>query len=92
MQNNYDIQADENAEHVFDAMEPREISDGISRVREAYESAGKVLKNQRRNSGEPYISHPIAEVRIAAEELMFDANPVAEAESMTLTESPKKPL
>lgn len=79
MQNNEDIQIIENAERVFRVMEPRVTPEDMARIREAFELARTAHKDQMRNSGEPYISHPIAVARIAAEELMLDANPVIAA-------------
>lgn len=41
----------------------------IRQIREAFELAVESHKNMRRKSGEPYIYHPIAVARIAAEEM-----------------------
>jgi GTP pyrophosphokinase len=79
MQNNYDIKIAENAQRVFNAMEPRVSPADMARIREAYELAREAHKSQVRKSGEPYIFHPIAVACIVAEELMLGANPVIAA-------------
>lgn len=79
MQENYDIKIAENAQRVFNAMEPRVSPADMARIREAYELAREAHKSQVRKSGEPYIFHPIAVACIVAEELMLGANPVIAA-------------
>ena len=46
----------------------REKGDGVI-IRKAFETAVEAHKEMRRKSGEPYIFHPIAVARIAAEEI-----------------------
>ena len=40
-----------------------------ARIRKAFEVAAEAHKDMRRKSGEPYIYHPLAVAKIAAEEL-----------------------
>ena len=51
----------------------------LQRIKDAYALAAEAHKDQRRNTGEPYIVHPIAVANIAAEELELDANTVIAA-------------
>lgn len=67
------------AEHVFDVMRPRVSEGDLSRIKDAYEMAAMAHEGQKRNTGEPYITHPIAVATIAAEELELDANTVIAA-------------
>jgi RelA/SpoT family (p)ppGpp synthetase len=52
--------------------------DQIDRVREAYESAEEAHKGQKRRSGEPYITHPVAVADILAD-LRMDGATIAAA-------------
>lgn len=45
-------------------------------IRSAFELAAESHKNMRRKSGEPYVLHPIAVARIAAEEMGLDATSI----------------
>ena len=51
----------------------------LQRIKDAYALAAEAHKDQKRNTGEPYIVHPIAVANIAAEELELDANTVIAA-------------
>lgn len=67
---------DTRAEEVFAAMEPRTSEADMKRLKEAYRFAKEAHSAQRRKSGEPYITHPIAVALIAASELNLDVNMV----------------
>ena len=64
------------AQHVFDVCEPRVTPEDLRRIKDAYEFAKIAHEGQKRNTGEPYIMHPVAVAAIAAEELELDANTV----------------
>ena len=67
------------AEQVFAVMEKRVTAKDMQRIRAAYELARQAHSQQKRNTGEPYIIHPIAVARIVAEELELGANAVIAA-------------
>lgn len=67
------------AQHVFDVMADRVSAEDLQRIKDAFAFAAEAHKDQKRNSGEPYIFHPIAVARIAAEELELDTNTVIAA-------------
>ena len=67
------------AQHVFDVMAGRVGPEDLQRIKDAYALAAEAHKDQKRNTGEPYIVHPIAVANIAAEELELDANTVIAA-------------
>ena len=67
------------AEHVFDVMAKRVGPEDLQRIKDAYALAELAHRGQKRNTGEPYIIHPIAVANIAAEELELDANTVIAA-------------
>ena len=69
----------QSAEHVFDVMRSRVSPEDLQRIKDAYEMASMAHEGQKRNTGEPYITHPIAVATIAAEELELDANTVIAA-------------
>lgn len=71
------IQADVDA--IFTLMAQRVDEKQMNLLHEAYDFAAYAHKDQLRNSGEPYISHPVAVARIVAEELELGANPVMAA-------------
>ena len=66
----------EAAQHVFDVCAPRVTPEDLLRIKDAYVFAREAHEGQKRNTGEPYIVHPIAVANIAAEELELDANTV----------------
>lgn len=69
----------EAAQQVFDVCESRVSAEDLQRIKDAFAFAADAHKDQKRNSGEPYITHPIAVARILAEELEMGANPVIAA-------------
>ena len=72
-------QIDLAAQHVFDVMKPRVTPEDLRRIQDAYALAAEAHKDQKRNTGQPYIIHPIAVAAITAEELELDANTVIAA-------------
>lgn len=66
-------------ESIFKMLAQRVDDNQIQLVRNAYELAAEAHKEQKRKTGEPYITHPIAVARIVAEELELGANPVMAA-------------
>ena len=69
----------QSAQHVFDVMAARVSPGDLKRIQDAYELAALAHRDQKRNTGEPYIIHPIAVATIAAEELEMDTNTVIAA-------------
>lgn len=67
------------AQEVFQAMAPRTDTADMERLHRAFELAREAHAPQKRKTGEPYIFHPIAVAKIAATELMLDANSVIAA-------------
>lgn len=67
---------DTRAEELFDAMASRVSEMDLQRLKRAYTFAKHAHGDQRRKSGEPYITHPIAVARIAAIELRLDVDVV----------------
>ena len=67
------------AQHVFDVCAARMTPEDVQRIKDAYVFAAEAHEGQKRNTGEPYIIHPIAVANIAAEELELDANTVIAA-------------
>ncbi len=51
-------------------------SEDVARIRDAFEFAHDAHAPQRRKSGEPYITHPVAVARIIALELQLGPNPI----------------
>ncbi len=75
-QKDYTQEIEKRAEEVFKLMEPRTSSEDMQRLKEAFELAKDAHSSQKRKTGEPYIFHPIAVARIAADELQLDVNSV----------------
>jgi len=69
----------ESAQHVFDVCEPRISAEDLARVKDAFLFASEAHEGQKRNTGAPYITHPIAVATIVAEELELGANSVIAA-------------
>ena len=72
----YELQIEEKAREVFDSMKPRVSDADLARLHDAFELAREAHAPQKRKSGEPYILHPIAVAKVAAEELQLDTNTV----------------
>lgn len=70
---------DSAAQRVFDIMQPRVTAEELQRIKDAYFLACDAHSEQKRETGEPYIIHPIAVATIVAEELELDANTVCAA-------------
>ncbi len=69
----------ESAEKVISVMRQRVSEKDVKRIRQAFELAYEAHKEQKRNTGEPYIIHPIAVATIVAVELELGANAVIAA-------------
>lgn len=69
----------ESAQHVFDVCAKRESAEDLQRIKKAFYFAAEAHEGQLRNTGEPYITHPVAVANIVAEELELDANTVIAA-------------
>lgn len=66
-------------ESIFEMLAQRVDDNQMQLVRNAYELAAEAHMGQKRKTGEPYITHPIAVAHIVAEELELGANPVMAA-------------
>ncbi len=75
----YSAEIERKAQEVFDIMAPRSTAEDMARLRKAFEFAREAHKLQKRKSGEPYIFHPLAVAKIAAQELMLDVDTVISA-------------
>lgn len=51
----------------------------IAQIRAAFEFANEAHQEQKRKSGEPYITHPLAVAQIVAEELRLDSESIEAA-------------
>ena len=67
------------ADEVINVMAKRVSVDELQQIREAYEFARMAHADQKRQTGQPYIIHPIAVALIAAKELQLDAHCVMAA-------------
>ena len=67
------------ADHLFAVCASRVEPADLERIKEALDFAALAHEGQKRNTGEPYIVHPIAVANIAAEELELDANTIIAA-------------
>lgn len=63
----------------FHHAEQRHKKEEVERIQDAYYFAEEAHRNQKRKTGAPYITHPIAVARIVNEELMLGANPIIAA-------------
>ena len=64
---------------LFTNLEKRFDHESMERIRAGFAFAKEAHKTQKRNSGEPYIFHPIAVARIIGEELMLGADTIIAA-------------
>ena len=71
------IQAD--VDVIFSLLAQRVDEKQLALAREAYRFAEFAHRDQKRKSGEPYISHPVAVARIIIEEMGLGVNPVMAA-------------
>jgi len=72
-------QIEQSAQEVFDIMQVRATAEQMVRIKDAYALARDAHEGQMRKGGDPYIVHPIAVAKIAAEELELGANVVCAA-------------
>ncbi len=75
----YDLYVAEQRDLLYSHIEQRMTDDEMQLIRKAYEYAHKAHAPQSRNTGEPYITHPISVARIVAEELMLGSASIAAA-------------
>ena len=75
----YTADIDKRANEVFDVMRPRVSDNDFRRLVDAFEVARDAHAKQKRKTGEPYIFHPIAVAKIAAQELNLDVDSVIAA-------------
>lgn len=75
----YDKLVEEKGNHVIEVMAKRSTPAELSMIRGAFELAREAHAPQVRNSGEPYILHPIAVANIVAEEMQLTPEAVAAA-------------
>ena len=64
---------------LFTNLEKRFDHESMERIRAGFAFAKEAHKTQKRNSGEPYIFHPIAVARIIGEELMLGTDTIIAA-------------
>lgn len=76
---NYDLKINKSLEELISNLSSRLSEQDLERVRSAYELAKDAHSHQRRRSGEPYITHPLAVARIVAEELELGTEPIMAA-------------
>ena len=69
----------QSVEHLFCTMAQRVTTEEMVMIHRAYELAQEAHSHQKRKTGEPYITHPIAVARIVGEEMLLGANPVCAA-------------
>jgi GTP pyrophosphokinase len=75
----YDKIIRQNLSCLFKAIEPRMTPEDMARIKAAYRLARRAHRPQKRETGEPYIVHPVAVARIIGEELQLGVNPVMAA-------------
>lgn len=64
---------------IYQVIKNRITPEEIIHIKAAYELARKAHAPQTRNSGDPFITHPVAVARIVAEELQLGANSIMAA-------------
>lgn len=79
MEQNYIIQIQRAAEHIFEVMKPRISTEEMLLIQHAFQIAYDAHSKQYRRSGEPYILHPLAVARIVAEDMQLDSSAVIAA-------------
>lgn len=79
MEQNYIIQIQRAAEHIFEVMKPRVSTEEMLLIQHAFQIAYDAHSKQYRRSGEPYILHPLAVARIVAEDMQLDSSAVIAA-------------
>ena len=70
---------DEQYQHLEDTIRGYNPGADFDHIRASYEFARKSHGDQRRKSGEPYITHPLAVAQIVAEELHLDSESIEAA-------------
>lgn len=79
MRNNYAAQITKSTNELFDYISQRTTEEQLQRIIASYHFAAEAHKEQKRRSGEPYITHPIAVAAILAKELEMTDNTVITA-------------
>ena len=79
MEQNYNFQIQQAAQHIFEVMRPRTSPEQLRLIQKAFQVASVGHSKQFRKSGEPYILHPLAVARIVAEDMQLGANAVIAA-------------
>ncbi|MDR2919891.1 MAG: HD domain-containing protein [Tannerella sp.] len=64
---------------IYRVIKNRIAPEDMIRIKAAYELARKAHATQTRNTGDPFITHPVAVARIVAEEFQLGANPIIAA-------------
>ena len=75
---------DEQFQHLENTIRAYNPGADFDHIRASYEFAKKQHGDQRRKSGEPYITHPLAVAQIVAEELHLDSESI-EAALLTMS-------
>ena len=70
---------DQQFQHLEDTIRAYNPGADFDHIRASYEFAKKQHGDQRRKSGEPYITHPLAVAQIVAEELHLDSESIEAA-------------
>ncbi|MBR4964297.1 MAG: bifunctional (p)ppGpp synthetase/guanosine-3',5'-bis(diphosphate) 3'-pyrophosphohydrolase [Alistipes sp.] len=79
MKENFEAQIQSSTESLFQYIAPHTTEEQLQRIIASYKFAAEAHKEQRRRSGEPYITHPIAVATILARELEMTDNTVIAA-------------
>ena len=79
MKENFEAQIQSSTESLFQYIAPHTTEEQLQRIIASYKFAAEAHKEQRRRSGEPYITHPIAVAAILARELEMTDNTVIAA-------------
>ena len=79
MEKNYAAQIEKSTNELFEYISHRTTEEQLQRIIASYYFAAEAHKEQKRRSGEPYITHPIAVAAILARELEMTDNTVITA-------------
>ncbi len=75
----YTLMVAELRDRFFEQAALRRTPEEMQLIREAYFFAEEAHKHQKRKTGEPYITHPIAVAAIVSEQLRLGTSPVIAA-------------
>ena len=79
MKKSYEKQIKKSTDELFEYISQRTTEEQLQRIIASYHFAAEAHKEQKRRSGEPYITHPIAVAAILARELEMTDNTVITA-------------